>query len=146
VIVSYLPDPEQHPLWEGIKELLRPAVTDGEILDPGELVWIAIDGTTIIGAGTTAQIDDTTAAILTVGGTRHRDWIEQAEAAVSAWAQSNGATKLTMRGRKGWARYFRAFGWAVTGTENGQTVYEKELSRAERLTAQDARCGQEESQ
>ena len=127
MIVSYLPEPEQHPLWEGIKELLRPAVTDGEILDPGELVWIAIDGTTIVGAGTTAQIDDTTAAILAVGGTRHRDWIEQAEAAVSAWAQSNGATKLTMRGRKGWARYFRAFGWAVTGTENGQTVYEKDL-------------------
>lgn len=127
MIVSYLPDPERHPLWPAIRELLKPAVLDdSDVLEPGELVWIAFDGPTIFGAGTTAQIDDTTAAILTVGGTRHREWVEQAEAAVSAWARANGATKLIMRGRRGWARYFRAFGW-VASQSDGRWIYEKDL-------------------
>jgi len=128
VIVSYLPEPEQHPLWSAIKRLLD-AASEGEFtFVPGELVWIAHEDGIVFGAGTAAPVDDHTAAILACGGTRHREWVEQAQAAVSAWARMNGATKLTMRGRKGWGRSLRPFGWAACGTEDGQTIFEKDLS------------------
>ena len=127
MIVSYLPDPESHPLWNGIKELLKPAVTDWEH-DEDELVWIAFDGPTLFGAGTTVLYDSGEASILACGGFQHRKWVEQAEGLVSAWARDCGATKLTMRGRRGWARYFRALGW-VTSDDGKQMRYEKDLAR-----------------
>lgn len=124
MIVSYLPEREKHPLWPAIEELLRPA---GGPVVPNELVWIAFDGQTLFGAGTTILYENGEAQIRLCGGHRHREWVEQAEGVVSAWARDCGAAKLTMQGRKGWARYFRAFGWVVLGTEDGKHLYEKAL-------------------
>lgn len=124
--VSYLPDPENHPLWDEIRALLQPATIGSPAYEPGELVWIAFDGPVMFGAGTTALFGDV-AEIRACGGHLHKEWVEQAEAAVSAWARQH-ATKLTMRGRKGWARYLRAFGWALLGEdEDGLTIFEKVL-------------------
>lgn len=127
--VSYLPDPTHHQLWSGIEALLKPAADYGGIpvLSDGDLVWIAYEGDTVFGAGTTLLWDDGDAEILLCGGSRHREWVAQAEAAVSAWARDCGAKRLTMRGRKGWARYFRAFGWVASPADDGKTLYEKEL-------------------
>lgn len=123
--VSYLPDPESHPLWPGISKLLEPAILEGaEVLDPNELVWIAYEGTTLFGAGTTALYDDE-AVILACGGFRHREWVKQAEGVVSAWARDCGAKKLTMRGRKGWARYFA--GWDCSQGDDGRWIFAKDL-------------------
>jgi hypothetical protein len=129
VIVSYLPDPESHPLWNGIRELLRPAAEYGgiPIKDEDELVWVAIDGPTIFAAATTLLWNDGEAELRLAGGARHREWIAPLDEMVSAWARDAGATRLTMRGRKGWARYARAFGWVVSGTEDGKQLYEKVL-------------------
>jgi hypothetical protein len=129
LIVSYLPDPESHPLWNEIMELLRPAAEYGGIgvRDDDELVWIAFDGSTIFAAATACPAGDE-AQIRLAGGARHREWIEDFDGQVSAWARRNGAARLTMRGRKGWARYARAFGWGLCGTdEDGLTIYEKAL-------------------
>ena len=126
LVVSYLPEPESHPLWNGIKELLRPA--NGEIPGEDELVWIAFDGPTLFGAGTTVLYDSGEASILACGGFQHRKWVAQAERLVSAWARDCGATKLTMRGRRGWARYFRALGWDASKIGD-EWIYEKELAR-----------------
>jgi hypothetical protein len=128
LIVSYLPDPERHPLWEGIRGLLEPAVTDAPVLEKNELVWIAIDGPQIVGAGTTVLNNDGTAEILACGGVRHREWVNQALEAVESWARGAGASRLTMRGRRGWLRHVRRFGWDATGTEDGQMIFEKDLS------------------
>ena len=129
MIVSYLPDPESHPLWNGIKELLRPAAEYGEIpiKDEDELVWVAFDGPTIFAAATTLLWNDGEAELRLAGGARHKEWIAPLDEKVSAWARDAGATRLTMRGRKGWARYARAFGWVVSGTEDGKQLYEKVL-------------------
>lgn len=96
------------------------------MLVPNEIVWVAIDGPTIVGAGTTILYRDGEAQIRLCGGVRHREWVYEAERLVSAWARDCGATKLTMRGRRGWARYFRALGWAVTG-DGAKAIYEKRI-------------------
>lgn len=127
--VSYLPDPERHPLWQGIKELLRPAADFGGIPvhDEDELVWIAFEGPTLFGAVTTLCWNDGEAEIRLGAGTRLADWIEPMEATVSAWARDCGAKTLTLRGRKGWARFAARFGWAPLGEEDGRMIFGKGL-------------------
>jgi hypothetical protein len=126
LIVSYLPEPERHPLWNEIQRLLQPAILDdSNALDKGELVWIAYEGPVLFGAGTTVAYDDGEVRILACGGFKHREWVEQAIATVTAWARRSGGRKITMRGRKGWARYLA--GWAVSEAD-GQTIFEKDLA------------------
>ena len=129
MVVSYLPNPERHPLWNEIKALLKPAADYGEIpiKDEHELVWVAIDGPIICAAGTTLLWNDGEAEIRLCAGTRHREWVGEALRIVEAWARDAGASRLTMRGRQGWARYVRAVGWAVTGIEDGRTLFKKVL-------------------
>jgi hypothetical protein len=129
LIVSYLPEPEKHPLWPGIQELLKPAAEYGEIpvFGDGECLWIAFDGPTVFAAGTTLLWNDGEAEIRLCGGVRHREWVREALSLVEQWARSAGASRLTMRGRKGWARYVRAFGWGLRGIEDGKQLYEKVL-------------------
>ena len=129
MIVSYLPDPESHPLWSDIKELLRPAAEQGGygVRDEGELVWIAFEGQTVFAAGTTAIWDDGEAEIRLCAGVRHREWVCEALRIVEAWARDAGASRLTMRGRRGWLRYVRRFGWDATGIEDGKQIFEKAL-------------------
>ena len=126
MIVSYLPEPEKHPLWEDIKVLLEPA-TEGAPTPEGELVWIIYDGPVLYAAATTVLCDDGTARLRLAGGYRHKLWAEQLSEVVSAWARDCGATRLTGRGRKGWARYARAFGWDALDEEDGRLNFEKVL-------------------
>jgi hypothetical protein len=130
VELSYLPDAERHPLWPDLYRLLKPAADYGGIpvKDEDELVWIAYDGPTVFGAATTLLWDDGEAELRIAGGARFREWMGLLDEAVSAWARDCGAKKLTMRGRKGWVRYARTFGWVVLGTDHdGLTIFEKEL-------------------
>ena len=127
--ISYVPDPENHPLWDGIKGLLRPAADYGEIpvRDDDEAVWIAFEGQAVFGAATTLLWDDGEAEIRCCGGRHMGRWVGLGETVLSDWARKNGARKITMRGRKGWARILRAFGWVALGIEDGRTLYEKRL-------------------
>jgi hypothetical protein len=125
-----LPEPEEHPLWSHIKELLEPAAKYGgiPIRDSDEFVWIAFDGPTVFAAATTLLWNDGEAELRLAGGARHKEWIGPLHEAVSDWAKRSGATRLTMRGRKGWGRYARPFGWVALGTDHdGLTIYEKAL-------------------
>jgi hypothetical protein len=66
--------------------------------------------------------------VLACGGCQHRRWLKQGEAVMTAWARACGARKLITRGRKGWARYCRAFGWvASSNLGSGRMLYEKAL-------------------
>ena len=129
MIVSYLPDPESHPLWNGIRALLKPAADYGEIpiFGDGECLWVAIDGPTIFAAGTTLLWNDGDAEIRLCGGARHREWVEEALEIVETWARSAGARRLIMRGRRGWERSVKRHGWVVAGIEDGRTLFQKVL-------------------
>lgn len=126
--LSYLPDAENHPLWPHIFRLLEPAVmADEEVVDPVDIVWVAYEGPTIFGVATSRPEGDE-ARLRLAAGTRFREWMGLLDAEVSAWARMNGARRLTMRGRKGWARFARAFGWvALSCDEDGRMTFAKEL-------------------
>lgn len=94
-------------------------------------MWIAFEGPTVFAAATTILWDDGEAELRLAGGCRHKEWVRPLDETVSAWAKSAGADRLTMRGRKGWARYARELGWVALGelAEDGRTgrIYQKEL-------------------
>ena len=119
--ISWLPDPESHPLWNDIYQLLKPAADFGGmgVRDDGELVWIAFEGPVLFGAATTfLQGED--AQIRCVAGTRFKEWGRQMEAVLSEWARDCGAARLTARGRKGWSRIYPSFGWVALGDNEYQ--------------------------
>lgn len=127
--LSYLPDAEAHPLWPAIYAMLKPAADFGnvEVEHPNQIVWIAHENGTVFGAGTSILWDDGEAELRLAGGCRHREWVPQLSDTVSAWAKSAGARKLTMKGRKGWARYASELGWVALAAEGTGRIYEKEL-------------------
>jgi hypothetical protein len=127
VIVSYLPEPTKHPLWNDILRLIERGTDEGvSPLEDNELVWIAFEGQTLFAAGTIALIDGD-AWLLAVGGFEHRRWLETALEVAANWARDCGSKRLRMRGRRGWARSFRALGWDCS-QEGDKWLYTKELS------------------
>lgn len=128
--VSYLPDASAHRLWPQIRALLKPAADYGSVNvdDPEQLVWIAYENGTVFAAATTLLWADGEAELRLAGGCRHKEWCGELSNIVSEWARNAGARKLVGRGRKGWGRYARLFGWVVTGTEGEDTLYEKDLT------------------
>ena len=128
MILAYLPEPQKHRLWNEIERLLSQATDDDvSVLDDNELVWIAFEGTTLFGVATTCLMANNEAWILSCAGFEHRKWIGDAIALATRWAVDCGARKIAMRGRMGWARYFRAAGWAVSRSDDGKCDYSKEL-------------------
>lgn len=128
MIVSYLPEPHKHVLWNEIQRLLRAGTDpDANILDENELVWIAFEGNTLFAAGTIALKSDG-AWLLAVGGYEHKRWLEAALDVAASWARDCGASSLRMCGRKGWSRIFRELGWRVRPSDDGRFFYERELN------------------
>jgi len=125
LIVAYLPEPHKHPLWTDIQRLLDPTNEYGPIDPSDELIWIAFENDTLFGAGTTLLYDDH-AEIRLCGGFNHREWVNEAERLVTLWAKDCGARKITMRGRKGWTRYFTRLGWDVS-PDDDVWLFEKAL-------------------
>jgi hypothetical protein len=127
--MSYLPDAEKHPLWPAIYDLLKPAADYGDIdvHEDGDLVWIAFDGPTVFAAAVARPLGDE-AELRIAAGSRFREWMPQLDAELTAWARANGAWRLTMRGRMGWARFAKRFGWVALGHDDaGRMLFQKEL-------------------
>ena len=128
--VSWLPEPERHPLWADILRLLRPAAEYGGIdpYDPGDWVWIIYDGTVLYGAAVTRLLPGDEAELRLAGGGCFQRWIGLLDGAVSDWARRGGAYRLTMRGRRGWSRFASRFGWVALGhDDNNLMMFSKEL-------------------
>ncbi len=129
--ISWLPEPEGHALWPVMLDLLQPAATLGQIdaFEPGrDWVWIIYDGSTLYGVAVTRLWAGDEAELRLAGGYRFKDWIGLLDKAVSDWARQGGAHKLTMRGRRGWARFAKRFGWIALGSDDaGRAMFEKEL-------------------
>jgi hypothetical protein len=130
VNVSYLPDPQQRADWGLIEALLQPAVDDGqETFDPDiDVCWAIYDGGTLYGAATTRLRLDGDAELRLAGGHEFRRWIGLLDETVTNWARDAAASRLMMRGRKGWARFAERFGWDASGIDDdGKELFSKDL-------------------
>lgn len=126
MIISYLPEPTRHRLWNDIERLLRSGTDEGiNVLDDSEIVWIAFEDQTLFAAGTVVLVGDEV-WLLAVGGFEYRRWLRQALEVAASWARDCGAKALRMRGRRGWERAFRALGWDCS--QDGENwLYEKAI-------------------
>lgn len=129
LVISWLPEPEKHPLWPDIYRMLEPAAKVGDcpVLEENDLVWIAIKGRTIVGAHTCRLLRDNRLQCVHIAGTKVREWFGPLDETLTDFARDCGAWKMISRGRKGWARVAKDYGWKVTGTEDGLMLYEKEM-------------------
>lgn len=129
--ISWLPEPEDHPLWPDILRLLQPAADIGIIdaYEPCDWVWIIYDGPTLYAAATTRLLKGDEAELRLAGGGHFKEWIGLLDETVSDWARRGLAHKLTMRGRKGWARFAERFGWVALGNDDqGRAMFSKNLT------------------
>lgn len=128
-MVSFLPDAETKPYWNDLYLMLKPAADYGrcEVLEPEDLVWVAIDGPDIIGAVTTRLLINGETEIKHVAGCRMSEWINDIEDMICGWSRACGAARVISRGRKGWGRLMKTKGWRESGEEDGLTLYEKDL-------------------
>lgn len=123
--VSLLPQAVSFHLWPAIEAMLKPA---GEGFDPDtDLVWVIFENGTLYGAATTRLRDDHVAEVQMIGGARFKDWMAPLDEILTDWAGTVGATKILACGRKGWARFNRAFGWVASGQDGDQIMFEKVL-------------------
>lgn len=126
---THLPDPESHPLWPGIYQLLEPAAKRGEceVFEPGDYLWVAIKDGVIIGAATARGLDNGEAELMHVGGTRYREWAGLLESQICDWARDNGARRITAGGRRGWIPLVTKMGWRAVQQDGPLVWYEKAL-------------------
>lgn len=120
-----MPEPETSPAWDHIKSLLKPAALRGgvPVLEEHELVWIVTEGSTVIAAATT-RLTEGDAEIMLCGGARAREWAANLAELICRWARDEGAEKVRITGRKGWAKLLN---WTVIGERNGFTAIERGL-------------------
>ena len=110
--------------------MLEPGVFgDFEVFEPGDIVWMIFDGTVAYGAAITRLLHGGDEAELRLaGGARFSEWIGPLDETVTAWARDCGAYRLTMRGRKGWKRFAKRYGWTDLGqADDGLTIFAKDL-------------------
>lgn len=135
--ISAVPPPAVEIVWADAEPFFQRAVetTDGVYdietvrrgLGTGEYVlWVVMDGTKIIAAGTTSIRNYPNAKALTIdwlGGERMPEWLEQSMSVMRSFAKDNGCDFVEGYGRKGWGRALQRFGF-----EPAYTVYRMELS------------------
>jgi len=110
--------------------LLEPAAQYGGIdtYEPGDWVWIIYDGPILYGAAVTRLLPGDEAELRLAGGSRSMKWAELLDGVVSDWARTGGAHRLTSRGRRGWARFAKRFGWSPLGQDHeNRHMWTKEL-------------------
>jgi hypothetical protein len=114
VQISTLLEPQTHPLWPQIEQALLTATGEGvEAFNPQvDVLWTAYEGDTFWGFATT-RVGADEAELLCVAGKRFREWIGPMEAEICGWARDCGASRIVSRGRMGWVRLARTFGWVA---------------------------------
>lgn len=127
--IAWLPEPERHPLWTEILRLLERGVFSPQaVIDTNDWVWIIYDGPVLRAAATTRLHEDGEACLLLAGGHRFQEWIGLLDETVAKWARSGGANRLTMRGRRGWERFAKRFGWRALGLDDdGLIQFQKDI-------------------
>ena len=118
-----------HGITDDIRKLLEPAAALGRTTieaGPGWHVWTVHRDGELIGAANVRRCTDRSVDVVLVGGTESREWIGRLDELIGEWAVAEGATRLTARGRAGWARILTKQGWRAM--DNGHvTEYERGL-------------------
>lgn len=117
------------PLTDEIIALLQPAADlAGEAIEhgPGWTTWVVTKGKEFVGAAHVRRCTDRSVDCVLVGGNGYLEWIGPLDTGLGAWAKDEGATLITARGRKGWARVLTKLGWSVS-YEAGVAEYVKKL-------------------
>jgi hypothetical protein len=129
VIISTLPDPERHPLWDGIYRLLEMGArrSGSPVWGPEHIVWLAIEGRQIIAALSAHLTVDDEIEVLNAGGQRAAEWVPLMDASLCEWAGAAGVHRMICRGRAGWGRLSADLGWEVIGRDGRSVFYEKVL-------------------
>jgi len=86
-------------------------------------LWIAQDGNEAVAAIVTQLTTDDVYEAILAGGTRAREWVPAAVAAICAWAWQIGAVKCRVWGRPGWQRLLPD--WSRVGVEDGLVILER---------------------
>lgn len=129
LVISWLPDPHLREDWPVIKAMLEPAVERGhDLFDPEiDICWLIYEGSTAVAAATTRLRTNGIAELRLAGGTRLREWVGLLDETVTNWARDAGASRLNMRGRRGWARFAARCGWEAVGRDGDKMIFEKVL-------------------
>jgi hypothetical protein len=109
--------PKQHvrQIWPLVSDLLHRAVKrtdlahtkdlEADVVDGNGVLWLAIDGDCIEAAATTLLVRtdrNLVCVISACGGSNLENWLPLL-AELEAWAKSEGAAKVRIFGRVGWA-------------------------------------------
>ena len=127
--IAYLPDAENTSHWEAIEDLLKPAAEMGGIKpkEAEDLIWIAIERGRVW-AAFTVRLVGRVLEIRCAGGGRLFDWVAPCEATLTDFARDCGSKALELRGRRGWSRWARKFGWKYDrDDERGSPVFRKDI-------------------
>jgi hypothetical protein len=125
MIFTLIPHDHVLDIWPEVAEMLDKAArtTDGrfdklsildELIDNTIELWVVFDGKVPVAALTTRvspYVKYKALSIDWVGGSRMRDWLDNAMDTLKQYAKDQGCRKLEGRGRSGWIRTLRKYGW-----------------------------------
>jgi hypothetical protein len=125
VQVSFVPKDLAVEIWPKIRGYINSATerTGGryepedvlyEILDGKLLLWVALEGTDVIGVATSRFEEYPRKKVLMVpflAGEQFSEWGDDMLSILRKWASDNGCSMLEASGRPGWARVFKDQGY-----------------------------------
>lgn len=125
VIVIPVPKEMAGLVWDEVKGMLEKATftavgkcdihdVKAGIEDGVYLLWVAMDGNTILAGMTTRIIEYPKCRALAldwIGGVRMKDWLKLFNEQMVQHAKNNGCSHIEGYGRPAWLRWTRKFGW-----------------------------------
>jgi hypothetical protein len=125
MIFTLIPHDHVLDIWPQVAEMLDKAArtTNGrfdklsildELMNNTIELWVVFDDKVPVAALTTRvspYVEYKTLSIDWVGGSRMRDWIGDAMKTLKSYARDQGCRKLEGRGRSGWIRALKKYGW-----------------------------------
>lgn len=115
------------PIIPQIEALLKPAADRGHCAierGPGWHLWTVHMHGELVGAANVRRCTDASVDVVLVGGRNAKEWIGPLDSRLGEWAVAEGATRMTARGRRGWARVLIKQGWTAM-TDDHVTEYER---------------------
>lgn len=101
------------------------------LTDESIQLWVVVDEATNVVAAFLTSIEndrgDWVVSLYALGGSEVRGWLAYCDAAMTVFAQQEGAKRVRMCGRKAWTRLLPET-FAVTGQRGGHNIYERAAS------------------
>lgn len=108
--------------WPRVEQMLASAISPSDgtmdevlqcIKDQSAQLWVAVDGDTVRAACVTYLMGGC-CHIWICAGSQRQDWMKYLEC-IKEWARHHECDRISLRGRKGWARIFRH--WKIVSIE-----------------------------